>query len=1285
MHRMGKLGRLGVLPLVAGAALLLAVGENKLVGADRATVPSPAPSAVQQKNVRAAAAKMPLRFEQNIGQVTGQEARNVKFVSRGSAYSLFLTRKEAVLEMRQRSNDATQTNASVVLRMSLSGANRSPGVVGLDELPGRSNYLIGNDSSKWHTGVTNFSRVAETGVYPGIDLVYHGNEGQLEYDFDVAPHADPRNIRIALAGAKGLQVDANGDLVVKVADGDIHFRQPVAYQNVNGRKIEVPVHYALHGGNQATFALASYDRRQPLVIDPILSYSTYLGGTNIDSGNGIAVAPDGTAFIAGGTFSTDFPTAGAHPLQPNHNGADDFPKDAFVSKMSADGTTLLYSTYLGGSDNDVANGITVDAAGEAFVVGTTSSPDFPTVGGINRLCGGDGHCGGTWNPQGFIVTNAFVSKLNTAGSGLVYSTFLGYYENVAGYAIAVDSALNTYVTGETGPNIAETVPLTSPEVPPPPFPITGTAFEPTYNNQPEDTFGICTTVCGGTNAFITKIDAAGAGILYSSYLGGDDTTYGYGVAVDTHADAYITGLTYSATGFPITAGNALQINPSGAGDAFLTKVNTAGSGSPLYSTFLGGAGIDQGNAIAVDANGIAYITGGTTSVSSGLGFTPPAGGFQTNCTLDTLNVCEGDAFIAKINPALTGSASLLYFSWLGGSLYDSGSGIALDPTGKIYITGQTVSPDYPIQGAVFQSKYGGGNADAFVTELNSANPSATALVYSSYLGGSNTDVATGIAVDISGDAFVTGQSCSLDFPLANPEQSAAGGNCDAFVSKIIQSGGVSLSPAGLVFASENVGQQSPSQTITLTNGANVALAIASIAISGSDAADYAILTNTCGSSVPANSTCAISVSFTPTSITPPTRTAKVTFTDTETGGSQETQVVDLTGSAGAAPIVSLSSQSLTFGTQSVGITSAAQVLTITNTGTAALTISSVVASGNYAVTTNNCTTALQATAPPSNCTVSVTFTPNVGGQSIGSLTITDNAPDSPQIVLLTGTGALQASVSLSPTSLTFGGQVVGSTSAPQVITVTNTGTAPLTFGAITTTSGFGQTNTCGAPVLPKAICTISVTFTPTGLGSNTGSLTINDSAPDSPQLVPLSGGGSDFAVALSTGSTTVVAGDPATLTISVSSVAGYNSPVALACSGAPALATCSASPSTVTPSSAGAATATLQITTTRRTSVPPGGLPRFPGSGLATRPWVWFALALMMLSFGISAAKKNRREWNWAILLLTALWLASFAACGSGGAGYTNPTGTPSGTYTLTVTGSSAGLSHSTTFTLVVK
>ena len=1294
MPKTGKMCRLGILPLIAGFALLLAGSGNLLTGAERAsTAPLLRSDAATRARVSAAAVSGPLRFEKNVGQVRGPDAGDVRYVSRGSAYTLFLTSTEAVLSLRSRAQGEGARNAPpIVIRMRLSGARQITGLAGLGELPGKSNYFIGNDPSQWRTDVPNFSRVEAEGVYPGIDLVYHGNQGQLEYDFELAPRANPAKIRFGLEGARRLRVDSQGDLLVEVDGGELRFRRPVAYQKTDGAKQFVPVRYALEGKDRVEFRLASYDRRQALVIDPILAYSTYLGGSSIDGANGIAVAPDGTAFVAGGTFSDDFPTA--HALQPNDGGPNDFPQDAFISKFSADGSTLVYSTYLGGERQDVANAIAVDAAGEAFVTGTTFSDHFPvTAGSINGLCGGDGECGATWNPQGYIVSNAFVAKINTPGSGLIYSTYLGYYEDVEGFGIAVDSAENAYVTGSTGPNIAPTVTLTGSETPPPFFPFVG-GFEPTY---PGSAAGYGGT--SDTEAFIVKIDATGSGVLYASYLGGSDyVTVGYGVAVDSSANAYVTGLTYSDAGFPLTATATytsplapLQATYGGAGDAFLSKVNTDGTGaaSLLYSTYLGGSGIDQGNAVAVDTSGDAYIAGATTS--TGFSFTPPSGAFQPACALDSANVCEGDAFVGKFNPALNGAASLLYFTYLGGSLADSGTGIAVDASGDAYVAGTTVSTNFPIFGSVFQPTYGGGNADAFVTELN---PAASALIYSTYLGGSNTDTASGIAIDTTGSAYVTGQTCSMDFPLTNPEQPTYGGNCDAFVSKIIQSGGVSLSPTGLVFGSEDVGQQSAAQTVTLTNGAAVALAIGSIALSGDDPGDFTIQTNTCGSSVAALGTCAVTVTFTPTSATPLLRTANITFTDTETGGTQQTQVVNLTGTAGSAPIVALSASSLAFSTtapQSVGATSAPLYLTVTNTGTAALTISSVAVTGDFAVASNTCAAGLQATTPPSNCTIGVTFTPNVSGSSVDSLTLTDNAPNSPQIILLTGTGAAQPVVSLSATSLSFGSVAVNSTSAAQTITVTNTGSAALTITSITPTasgSPFAVSATTCSSVAVGGVCSISVTFTPTAAVPFAGSVTITDNAANSPQTIALTGTGAapaDFSIAITPTSATVVAGNSASITVSITPVSGFNGAVTLACSGLPTLATCSASPASVTPSGTAMVSSTLSINTTQRTLTPPGGLPRPLGPGGTVRPGVWLLWAMILLAVGAWTARKNRMRWSWAALAVAALWLATFAACGSGGTGYVNPTGTPAGTYTVAVKATSGALSQSANFTLTVQ
>lgn len=1017
----------------------------------QATISNPqSPSSVARQY-----AKLPLAFEPNLGQVSSE----AKFLARGDGYALFLTPTESVLALKSASisegikgNATTSGNSSAdsahnlhnsrltiggstptVLRMKLAGANATGNFSAIDELPGKSNYFIGSQPSKWHANIPNYRKVEQRGVYHGIDVIYYGTQRQLEYDFVVAPGADPSVIQLAFRGAEQLRTDSRGDLVISVAGGEVCLQKPVAYQESNAGKETVAVNYVVEGESNVAFKVGNYDPNRQLVIDPILSYSTYLGGSNIDGANAIAVAPDNTAFVAGGTFSLDFPTA--HPLQPNHGGPDDFSRDAFVSKLSADGSTLLYSTYLGGKNEDVANGIAVDSFGNAYVTGTTLSPDFPaTPGSFNVECGGDGKCGASFNPGGLIVSNAFVSKLNAAGSALVYSGFLGEYENVKGQAIAVDHDQIAYVTGQTGANILPTVVITPPATGPPPFPITPGACQAGFGG-------------GATDAFVTKISATGTTIEFSCYLGGSDEEIGYGVAVDANANAYVTGLSYSAN-FPTTA-TGLQLTNAGAGDAFLVKVNTAVVGPPVYSTLLGGSGLDQGNAVAVDSRGNAYVTGGTASKAATLGFTPPPGAFQPDCALDSSLVCEGDAFVAKINPALSGPASLVYFTYLGGKLADSGIGIAVDPvdppTGNAYVTGSTVSTDFPIMPAAFQPKFGGGNADAFVAKLN---PTGATLVYSSYLGGTNTDSGNGIAVDSTGAAYIAGQTCSLDFPLANPEQVTPGGNCDAFVSKVSILSGIQLNPAGLVFPAQSLGTPSQPQTVTLTNGDNP-LTIASIAVTGANAGDFAE-TTTCGASLPRGAQCTITVIFTPSAAG--IRKASVTITDNAPGSPQ---VLNLNGQSST---LTLSASSLSFGNQQVGTTSSnPQSVVATNNGTTAVTFTGITASGDFAET-DNCTKApLQ---PTTNCVINVTYTPSTAGSSVGALTLADNAPGSPQIVLLTGTG--------------FGLQSDFTLSALQSSSAVSAGQAATFNLQLSSTGGFSQPvalSCSGAP--PRAGCSFS--------------------------------------------------------------------------------------------------------------------------------------------------------------------------------------------------------------------
>lgn len=1272
--------------------------------------------------------QFPLSFEPNLQQT---DTPDVKFLARGDGYILFLTGKDAVFSMGR----ATQSTS--ILRMSLLGANNNPSFSGMDELPGKSNYIIGNRPEKWHTNIPNFRKVSEHNIYPGIDLVYYGTQRQLEYDFVIAPGASPGKIQIAFSGANNPHTDANGDLVLSVAgSGDVRLHKPVAYQQIGDAKKLVAANYILNGKNNIEFAIGNYDATRPLIVDPILAYSTYLGGSGIDSANAIAIAPDNTAFVAGSTVSSDFPVV--HPLEGSANG------DAFVSKISVDGSTILYSTYLGGKNGDLASGIAVDDSGSAYVVGRTSSPDFPTGPFyINDACGGDGKCGASWNPQGFTVTNGFITKLNPAGSAIVYSGFIGEYDDVFAQTVAVDSDDNAYVTGIVTPDFTPTVTITPPNEPPPPFPITASAFQ---------------TTIVGNNAFVMKIGSIGNAILYSSYLGGSVEDIGYGIGLDKSANVYVTGLTYSPD-LATTAG-ALQPGYSGAGDAFVAKINTNASGAASlnYLTYLGGSGLDQGNAIAVDSAGNAFVAGATSSTA--FGFVP--NGFQG------ANASEGDAFVAKLNT----TGHLSYFTYLGGSKADAATGIAVDSTDNVYITGSTVSTDFPTAGAVFQPAYGGGNADSFVAKLD---PTGKTLVYSSYLGGTNTEMATGIAVDTNGSAYVTGQTCSEDFPLANPLQAVPGGNCDAYVAKVSILAGFALNPAGLVFPAQSLNTTSQSQTVTVTNGAS-AQTISSIAISGVNASDYAE-TTTCGSGLAAGATCTITVTFTPTASG--LRKASLTITDNAPGSPQ---VVNLSGNTST---VTLSSSSLAYGFQQVGVPSAPQSVTMTNSGTTALVISSITASGDFSEA-DDCTKAplqpgtncviqviytpsaavasigaititdngsgspqeILATgtgvlepqallapaslgfagqpvgvpsgtqaatltnagdapltiasiagtgdfsetstcgsiiSPNSSCTINVTFTPTAAGQRTGTLTVTDNSANvagSTQTVLLSGTGLTIPLVSLSTSTLTFNGQAIGSTSAAQVVTLSNTGSAPLTISSVTSAGDFTQFNTCPTSVPAGSSCAISITFSPTTGGNLFGTVTIADNAPSTPQTITLSGTGTGvpFQVSL-TQSPAVPAGKPASFAVSVVAFGGFSQQVALNCI-APATLSCSFNPTVVTPSTSPAVASVMTVNTSLRTIAPPSsGFRIDPNSLLHNfgRTWLIWLVALFMV---LTASIVRRRPMSAAFGFAVVLLLASVACSKGGTAGV--PAGTPAGNYQITVIATSGAVSSSTTVTLQV-
>jgi hypothetical protein len=649
--------------------------------------------------------KLPMAFEKNHGQADDA----VDFIARGTGYRVLLTRSEAVVNLARRSHGP----AAGTLRMSFVGARRNAAATGLDLLPGKTSYFKGADPSKHLSGIESFAKVRYAAIYPGIDLIYYGNQHHLEYDLVVAPSGDPARIRIAFEGAKHIEIDDGGNLVLRTGTGDVTFKRPVIYQSVEGERRTVEGRYIRTAEQQVGFVVAAYDTQRPLIIDPVLSYATYLGGKADDVGTAIAVDAAGNAYVAGYTLSAGFPLK--NPYDRSLGNGDE---DVFVTKLNPSGSALVYSTYLGGrNSHDSASGIAVDTAGNAYVTGRTGGSDFPVTSGAYQ----SGVAGG----------GAFVAKLNASGTGLAYSTYLS---GVDGTRIAVDTAGGAYLTGSA----------TSA------FTTTPGAFQPASANP------------GGTNAFAAKLNPNGTGMVYATFLGGSGTDAGKGIAVDSDGSAYVAGSTTSDN-FPTA--NSLQATRQGGQDGFVTKLNPAGT-TLVFSTYLGGSLDDSANAIAVDAKGSAYVAGETYSANF-----PVKNAFQpTKAGYLLANSSVGSAFVTKLAP--TGDA-LVYSSFLGGevcSTYceltsprpqyqaDVAYGIALDSLGHAYVTGISRSYTFPLIDSILPRQQ---DWDAlFVSKIGAAGNS---LLYSSFvmIGFPYNTVGAALAVDGSGNALVTAGADSI--------------------------------------------------------------------------------------------------------------------------------------------------------------------------------------------------------------------------------------------------------------------------------------------------------------------------------------------------------------------------------------------------------------------------------------------------------------------------------------------------------------------------------------------
>jgi uncharacterized protein (TIGR03437 family) len=732
----------------------------------RVSTSSKLPSPTVHLQVAETLSQLPLSFEANRGQTD----KTVQFIARGKGYTLYLADAEARFELRDK------TNQRSAFSLQLAGASFNGLLEGMEPLPARSNYFIGNNPDEWQTDVPSFARVRQQNVYPGIDVIFYGKRQQLEYDFVVAPHANPQQIKLTFNGATQIELDGKGDLLIdagisdKVTARQMRMHKPVIYQEINGQRQLIEGSFTLDDSRAIGFELGDYDATLPLVIDPVVDYATYAGGSGTDIGYSIAVDQQGYAYITGQTSSLNFPTKNA--FATTLNGAN----DAFVMKLSQNGSSVIFSTFIGGRNpGDKGSAIAVDKAGNIYFTGETNSLNFPTANAAFPTFRGN--------------IDAFIAKFNIDGNVLIYSTYFGGTFFDGGYGIALDQFDNAYITGRTA---SINLPMKN---------------------------ALQSALHGQQDAFVAKFDPDGA-LLYSTYLGGElspgasrDDEAGYSIAVDSLQNVYVTGFT-SSSSFPTV--NAFQNTFGGVEDAFLTKINAAGT-ALVYSTFLGGDRTEEASAIAVDAFGNAYVTGYTFSIDFPI----------TANALQRLYGGNVDAFVTKFNA--TGSA-LLYSTFLGGNGAENTGlvsdnlpvgGIVVDNLGYAYVTGKTESANFPVVRALQSALRGDG--DAFIAKID---PAGSELVYSTYLGSSFTgnngfdERGLDLTLDKAGSIYVTGQVLKDDISTVAPMQmNFGGGLSDAFVAKISSPDIVTIAP---VSAASFVGASLAPEEISAIFGANLA-------------------------------------------------------------------------------------------------------------------------------------------------------------------------------------------------------------------------------------------------------------------------------------------------------------------------------------------------------------------------------------------------------------------------------------------------------------------------------
>jgi Beta-propeller repeat len=673
-------------------------------------------NAAAMAKARSAVAQLPLRFEANLGQLNPE----VRYAARSGGFTLLLTGQGASLYVP----------GSRRVDVSLLNSNHAPELEPLDRVSARvDSYVGGRD--RWRTNIPSFGRVRYHSVYPGIDVDYYGNEGRLEYDFVLSPGADPRSIRMKFSGAPSLSLDREGDLVLEVGGRRLVQKKPFIYQEDprTSLRVQVAGGYRLLGKNTVGLRLGRYDRKQKLVIDPTLAYLTYFGGPGADQINAAKMDSKGRLYLAGQTDTGYIPYQDGAYNTVNAGGLDIF---LSVFDTTHGGYDLVYSSYLGGAGDDVPLAIDVDSAGVAYLTGFSRSVDFPMVGATQT------------SPSASFL-NAFVSKIDPSqyGSGsLVFSSYLnGTDGDTTGNGIAAGNDGRIYLIGTTKAGD---------------FPATSSAFQAVR--------------WGAQDAFVAKMDPGTGGIDYATYLGGEDLDDGRNILVGSNGLVYFACSTFS-TEFPM-AGFQFNSNASGGADVAVgvMDLNQQGAASLKYSTFFGGSGNEEVRAMTFDGAGDIVITGYT--LSDNFPLTPDA--------IQRVNNGGGDAFVAILNPSLPFARGLLYSTYLGGKAGDVAYGLAVDPAGYIYVTGYTLSPDFPVAGIMPQGNWGGGT-DIFVTKFKPGVAGTAAINFSTYLGASNIYVPSSINLGSDGRIYVAGRGgIGLPSSLYAIQYGYAGGSTDGF-------------------------------------------------------------------------------------------------------------------------------------------------------------------------------------------------------------------------------------------------------------------------------------------------------------------------------------------------------------------------------------------------------------------------------------------------------------------------------------------------------------------------